>query len=83
MRKYSRFESVDDSTDRTAFGNSEAASSSRTVAGDRTDGGRPSDTTEGRIWDGDGGFSRFSAAAAVNPRDGGGGVLCRRWPISL
>jgi len=64
------------SADRTALGSSAAANRSRAVAGDRTDGGRPSDTTAGRIWDGGGGgFSRFSAAA-IDPRDGGGGVCC-------
>jgi len=82
---YSRFESVDDSTDRTEFGSSAAASnSSRAVAGDRTDGGRSIDTTAGCIWDGDGGFSRLFAAA-FNTRDdgGGGGVLCRRWAYTI
>lgn len=73
--------------ERTAFGSSAAArSSSRAVAGDLADGGRPIDTTAGRIWDGDSGFSRLFAAD-FNPRNGGGGsvvgVLRRRWPFTF
>lgn len=60
--KYSRLGSADDSTDRTAFGNATAANSNRTVAGDRTDGGRPSDTTAGRM-----AISRFSALGGDQP----------------
>lgn len=73
--KYSRLESADDSTDRTAVGNTTAANSNRAVAGDRTDGGRPSDTTAGRITTG---FLGFLLSGGSTLGDGtGGGALCR------
>lgn len=70
--KYSRLGSSDDSTDRTAFGNTAAANNSnRAVAGDRTDGGRPSDTTAGRIAFGRRDFPVFCTAAIdARGRDG-------------